>query len=239
MIIYPAMDLIGGRAVRLQQGRFDEVTAYPTEPLEALRSFATVGAEWAHVVDLDGAKAGQPVQHALIADLARSAPLKLQVAGGYRERDQLARMFDAGVSRIVIGSLAVKRPDTVRAWLDEFGADRIALSLDVRVLEGTPLVAVAGWTEDTGRSLWDVATLYPDARHLLVTDIGRDGMLQGSNVELYEEIGRRLPRLAVQASGGVSSLSDLGQLNTDGAIIGKALWEGLIALEEALGLARA
>jgi phosphoribosylformimino-5-aminoimidazole carboxamide ribotide isomerase len=239
MIIYPAMDLIGGRAVRLQQGRFDEVTAYPAEPLEALRSFAAAGAEWAHVVDLDGAKAGQPLQHALIADLARSAPLKLQVAGGYRERDQLARMFDAGVSRIVVGSLAVKRPDVVRAWLAEFGADRIALSLDVRLIHGTPVVAVAGWTENTGRSLWDVAALYPDVRHLLATDIGRDGMLQGPNVELYEEIGRRLPRLAVQASGGVSSLSDLERLNTDGAIIGKALWEGRISLEEALGLARA
>lgn len=239
MIIYPAMDLIGGRAVRLQQGRFDEVTAYPTEPLEALRSFAAAGAEWAHVVDLDGAKTGQPIQHDLIADLARSAPLKLQVAGGYRERDQLARMFDAGVSRIVIGSLAVKRPDVVRAWIDEFGADRIALSLDVRLVDGTPRVAVAGWTEDTGQSLWDVAALYPNARRLLATDIGRDGMLQGPNVELYEEIGRRLPRMAVQASGGVSSLSDLQRLNTDGAIIGKALWEGRISLEEALGLARA
>ncbi|MCH8616103.1 1-(5-phosphoribosyl)-5-[(5-phosphoribosylamino)methylideneamino] imidazole-4-carboxamide isomerase [Sphingomonas sp. SM33] len=239
MIIYPAMDLIGGRAVRLQQGRFDEVTAYPTEPLEALRSFAAAGAEWAHVVDLDGAKAGQPVQHDVIAELARSAPLRLQVAGGYRERDQLARMFDAGVSRIVVGSLAVKRPDVVRAWIDDFSANRIVLSLDVRLVKGTPLVAVAGWTEDTGQSLWDVAALYPDVRHLLVTDIGRDGMLQGPNVDLYEEIGRRLPQLAVQASGGVSSLSDLERLNTDGAIIGKALWEGRIALEEALGLARA
>jgi phosphoribosylformimino-5-aminoimidazole carboxamide ribotide isomerase len=103
----------------------------------------------------------------------------------------------------------------------------------------TPIVAVAGWTEDTGRSLWDVAGLYPKARHFLVTDIGRDGMLQGPNFELYEAIARRLPDVAVQASGGVSSPADLERLRTNGAIIGKALWEGLISLEEALGLARA
>lgn len=239
MIVYPAMDLIGGQAVRLQQGRFDDVTSYSAEPVEALRGFAIAGATWAHVVDLDGAKAGRPMQSDLIADLAWSVPLRLQVAGGYRARQQLARMFDAGVARIVIGSLAVKQPETVRTWIDEFGPERIALSLDVRLVDGTPMVAVAGWTEDTGQSLWDVAALYPKARHFLVTDIGRDGMLQGPNFELYEEITQRLPGIAVQASGGVSSLADLERLRTDGAIIGKALWEGRIALEEALGLARA
>lgn len=239
MIIYPAMDLIGGRAVRLQQGRFEDVTTYPTAPAEALGHFADAGAKWAHVVDLDGAKAGSPVQYGLIAELALKAPLRLQVAGGYRQREQLARMFEAGVSRIVIGSLAVKQPECVRAWMDDFGADRIALSLDVRMAAGTPMVAVGGWTEDTGRSLWDVAADFPPARHLLVTDIGRDGMLSGPNVELYEEIARRLPDVSVQASGGVSSLEDLERLPTDGAIIGKALWEGRISLEEACRLARA
>lgn len=239
MIVYPAMDLIGGQAVRLQQGRFDEVTSYSTDPAEALRNFAAAGATWAHVVDLDGAKAGRPMQSDLIAELAWSVPLRLQVAGGYRARQQLARMFDAGVERVVIGSLAVKQPETVRTWLDEFGPEQIALSLDVRVIDGTPMVAVAGWTEDTGRSLWDVAALYPEARHFLVTDIGRDGMLQGPNFDLYEEIAQRLPNFAVQASGGISSLADLERLRTDGAIIGKALWEGRIALEEALGLASA
>lgn len=239
MIIYPAMDLIGGLAVRLRQGRFDDVTSYSTEPAQALVSFAKAGAKWAHMVDLDGARAGEPVQHRLIGELARSTPLKLQVAGGYRERDHLARMFDCGVARIVLGSLAVRQPETVTRWLDEFGADRIALSLDVRVVDGTPVVAVAGWTEDTGLSLWDVAAQYPGARHLLVTDIGRDGMLQGPNVKLYEEIVQRLPGMAVQASGGVSSVADLQRLPTAGAIVGKALWEGRISLEEALGLARA
>lgn len=237
MIIYPAMDLVGGCAVRLQQGRFDEVTAYSTAPVEALRQFAAAGAEWTHVVDLDGAMAGRPAQHGFIADLARTAPLRLQVAGGFREREQLARMFGAGVSRIVIGSLAVKQPDAVHRWVDEFGGDRIALSLDIRVNAGVPLVAVAGWTEETGRTLWDVAAEFPQVVHMLVTDIGRDGMLQGPNVALYQEIAERLPDVEVQASGGVSSLADLERLPTAGAIIGKALWEGHLSLEEVLSRA--
>jgi phosphoribosylformimino-5-aminoimidazole carboxamide ribotide isomerase len=239
MIIYPAMDLIGGRVVRLKQGRFDDVTHYPAAPAEALREFAEAGAEWAHVVDLDGARTGRPAQHELLAELAGSAPLRLQVAGGFRKREHLARMFDAGVSRVVVGSLAVKAPATVRGWIGEFGPERIALSLDVRMVDGNPFVASGGWTEDSGQSLWDVASLYPEARHFLVTDIGRDGTLEGPNVGLYEETARRLPNAAVQASGGISSLADVERLPTAGAIIGTALWEGQISLEEAIGLARA
>ena len=239
MIIYPAMDLMGGKVVRLKQGRFDDSTTYSDDPAQALRVFADAGAEWAHIVDLDGARAGAPKQHQLIAELAERSPLQLQVAGGFREREQLQRMFDAGVARVVIGSLAVKQPEIVSGWLDEFGPERITLSLDVRLIDGTPMVAVSGWTEDSGRSLWDIASLYPNARHLLLTDIGQDGMLQGPNFALYDETERRLPQLRVQASGGVSSLDDLARLRTDGAIVGKALWEGRIALEEALGLARA
>ena len=234
MILYPALDLMGGRVVRLSQGRFEEATTYPADPAEALAAFAGAGAEWAHVVDLDGAKAGAPVQHELIAGLAATAPLKLQVAGGFRTADQIGRMFDAGVARVVIGSLAVKGPELVRSFLDRFGADRITLSLDVRLSDGTPFVATAGWTEDSGRSLWDVAALYPEARHLLLTDIGRDGMLAGPNFELLEDAGSRLPHLAVQASGGVSSLDELKRLRTAGAIVGKALWEGRIGLQEAI-----
>lgn len=238
MIIYPAMDLMDGAAVRLRQGRFDERTAYAADPLEALRGFADEGAEWAHVVDLDGARAGSPVQHDLVARLAEEAPLRLQVAGGFRTRDQVARMFDAGVARVVVGSLAVKQPGTVAQWLSEFGPDRITLSLDVRLADGTPMVAVSGWTEDTGLSLWSVAALYPDARHVLLTDIGLDGMLQGPNFALYEEVARRLPALQVQASGGVADLADLDRLQTAGAIVGKALWEGRITLSEAIAHAR-
>ena len=238
MIIYPAMDLMGGRVVRLQQGRFDDVTTYSDEPLEALRRFAEAGAEWAHIVDLDGARMREPVQHELIAGLARTSSLRLQVGGGFRTRDQVERMLDAGVARVVIGSLAVRDPDLVRRWIGEFGADRITLSMDVNVVDGVPNVAVAGWTEDTGTSLWDVAAEYPESRHLLLTDIGQDGMLAGPNFDLLEQAVEGLPHLHIQASGGVSSLADLERLTTHGAIVGKALWEGRIRLEEALRLAR-
>lgn len=236
MILYPAMDLMGGKVVRLRQGRFDDATSYTDDPAQALRTFAEAGAEWTHIVDLDGARAGEPMQHELVAKLAAATPLKLQVAGGFRNREQITRMFDAGVERVVIGSLAVKQPETVAGFLSEFGAERITLSLDVRVF-GTPMVAVSGWTEDSGRSLWDIAALYPQAVHLLLTDIGLDGMLEGPNFALYEEAGRRLPHLRIQASGGVSSLTDLDRLDTDGAIVGKALWEGRVRLEDALARA--
>ena len=239
MIVYPAMDLMDGAVVRLRQGQFDDVTVYSANPLDALRGFAEAGAEWAHIVDLDGTRAGKPVQHDLIARLARESNLSLQVAGGFRERKQLAHMFDAGVARVVIGSLAVRQPDRVRGWIAEFGPQQVALSLDVKVKENEPIVAIAGWAEDSGRSLWDVASEFLKARHMLVTDIGRDGMLQGPNVALYDEIALRLPDIEVQASGGVSSLVDLERLPTAGAIIGKALWEGRISLAEACRLAGA
>jgi len=237
MILYPAMDLMDGRCVRLAQGRFDDATVYSADPAEALARFAAAGAQWAHVVDLDGARAGAPRQHDLIAGLAGSAALELQVAGGFREADQIARMIDAGVGRVVIGSLAVKDPERVNGFLDRFGGDRITLALDVNIVDGTPMVATAGWTETSQQSLWDIAALYPGARHLLVTDISRDGMMTGPNVPLLRDCVERLPHLAVQASGGIASIDDLRGLPTAGAIVGKALWEGKIDLGEALACA--
>lgn len=237
MIIYPAMDLMGGRVVRLKQGRFDERTGYPVEPGKALRSFADAGAQWAHIVDLDGAKAKEPVQHDLIASLAREAALKVQVGGGFRTRDQVARMLDAGVARVVIGSLAVREPQLVSRWLEEFGAERLTLSVDVRMEGERPVAAVSGWAEASGATLWEVAGFYPAAKHLLLTDIGRDGMLAGPNFELLDEAVERLPNVRIQASGGVTSVADIARLCTAGAIIGRAMWEGLISLKEALSLA--
>ena len=237
MIVYPAMDLLGGRCVRLAQGRFEAVTRYLTDPADALASFAAAGATWAHVVDLDGARDRSPRQHELIAKLARDASLQLQVAGGFREREHLEMMFEAGVGRIVIGSLAVQQPQTVREFIADFGGERITLALDVNMVDGVPMVATAGWAETSGLTLWQVADLYTEARHLLVTDIGRDGMLSGPNLDLLTEAVERLPHLAVQASGGVSSLDDLRDLPTAGVIIGKALWEQRFELAEAIAIA--
>ena len=239
MIIYPALDLMGGRVVRLKQGRFDDSTTYPEQPREALRSFAAAGAQWAHIVDLDGARSGRPEQHELIAGLARETRLKLQIGGGFRTAEQVQAMLDTGVERVVIGSLAVKDAALVNRWIDDFGPDRLVLSLDVRMIEDEPIVAVSGWTENSALILWDVAAQFPAARHLLLTDIGRDGMLSGPNFDLLDEAVERLPSLCIQASGGVSSIEDLERLRTDGAIVGKALWEGRFTLEEALSLAGA
>lgn len=234
MIVYPAMDLMGGRVVRLAQGRFDDVTSYEAGPAEALAGFASAGARWAHVVDLDGAKAGAPVQHALIGELARAAPLNLQVGGGFRTHAQVAAMLDAGAARVVIGSLAVKAPDMVRGILTAFGSDRITLAFDVRIVGGEPLVVTHGWTESSVLTLWDAAALFPAARHILLTDVGRDGMLAGPNFGLLGEAVRRLPSLDIQASGGVAALADLSALRTAGVIVGKALWDGRFTLAEAL-----
>ncbi len=238
MIVYPAIDLLGGSCVRLRQGVFEDATVYSLRPDEAIDGFEAAGAEWVHIVDLDGARAGVASQHELFATLVRRSGLKLQVAGGIRSEDDLQRLFDAGVSRAVIGSLAVAAPERVQEMLDRFGPDRIALALDVRIEEGRPLVATSGWQEISSASLWDVGGQFPGARHMLITDIGRDGMLEGPNVDLIAEAVRRFPRVQVQASGGVSSARDLDSLRrrgAAGAIVGKALWEGILTLEEALG----
>ena len=234
MILYPAMDLMGGEVVRLRQGRFDQATTYPTDPAQALDKFAAAGASWAHVVDLDGAKAGAPVQHDKIGQLACGSRLKLQVGGGIRTGVQIEQLLESGVARVVIGSLAVIQPQMVTAFFDRFGSDRLTLSLDIRLGNGVPVVVTSGWTRKSDLSLWDVAAAFPQARHLLLTDVGRDGMLEGPNFGLLDEAARRLPAAEIQASGGVSSLQDLRRLTTSGAIVGKALWEGRFTLGEAL-----
>jgi phosphoribosylformimino-5-aminoimidazole carboxamide ribotide isomerase len=241
MLIYPAIDLMGGRCVRLSQGRFEDATIYPADPAEALAAFAEAGATWTHIVDLDGAREKSPRQHDLIARLARDSKQQLQVAGGFRTRDQLVRMFGAGVGRVVIGSLAVQEPETVAGFIAEFGGERITLAFDVRLVGATPEVATSGWLESSGKSLWDALALYPEARHALVTDIGRDGMMTGPNSDLVAEFVTRCPTLAVQASGGVSSLADLRTLKETGAagaIVGKALWEQEFGLAEAVDAGR-
>ncbi len=242
MIIYPAMDLMDGRVVRLEQGRFEDASLYEAEPAEAIQAFEEAGAEWAHIVDLDGARAGEPRQHGLLCDIALTVDCALQVAGGFREESHLNRVFDAGIDRVVIGSLAVKDPDRVRDFFGRFGGDRLCLALDIKLIDGEPMVVTNGWTETSSLSLWQVAERFPEARHILVTDVGRDGMMQGPNANLIADIVRRLPTLDVQASGGVSSMDDLCDLQAagaGGAIVGKALWEGKVDLRKAIDIALA
>jgi phosphoribosylformimino-5-aminoimidazole carboxamide ribotide isomerase len=239
MLIYPALDLMGSRVVRLRKGRFDDATVYDSDPAARLASYATAGATWAHIVDLDGARAGQPQQHELIGCLAGAHAIRIQAGGGVREREHIASLLTRGASRVVIGSVAVQQSANVRNWLAEFGMERICLALDVNARDGTRLVAVKGWTELSELSLRDALALYPPgtARHVLVTDVSRDGMMRGPDCELIRSIAAARPDLDIQASGGIASLADLARLKAAGAagaIVGRALFEGAFGLEEAL-----
>jgi len=240
MLILPAIDLREGKCVRLLQGRFDAVTDYG-DPFVQLRVFADAGASWVHIVDLDGAKDGRPSQRELITRLCMEPGLKVQSGGGVRTRDDVEALLGAGVSRVVVGSVAVRKPDEARAWLAEFGVERICIALDVRSDEGVWRVAADGWVADGGASLEDVLGAFPvgELRHALVTDIARDGALSGPNVDLMQTFLSLRPDVELQASGGVSALADLASLKAAGAsaaIVGRALHERRFTLEDALAL---
>jgi phosphoribosylformimino-5-aminoimidazole carboxamide ribotide isomerase len=238
MLLIPAIDLARGRCVRLYQGDFDAETRYTAEPLELLGKYRAFGAAWLHVVDLDGARDGGQGNSAIIQDLAAQESIRLQVGGGLRDRAAVARMLAAGAARCVVGSAAVTRIDAVRGWLQEFGAERIALAFDVRLDDtGAPHVATHGWREQSDLTLWEAVANYAgcDLRHVLCTDVARDGTLAGPNLPLYREATRRFPQIAWQASGGIRDAGDLTALAATGAaaaISGRALLEELIPIEE-------
>ncbi|MEZ5959020.1 MAG: 1-(5-phosphoribosyl)-5-[(5-phosphoribosylamino)methylideneamino]imidazole-4-carboxamide isomerase [Hyphomonadaceae bacterium] len=240
MLILPAMDLRQGKVVRLLRGDFDAVTQYG-DPADTLCAFADAGSAWTHIVDLDGAKAGAPVQHRLIAQLARQSELKLQVGGGVRDRVHIVALMSAGVSRVVVGSAAVREPDLVRRWIDEFGSEAICVALDVRQEALGWRVAIEGWAQSSGMSLEEALAAYPAGtlRHVLVTDISRDGALSGSNVDLIGSLARMRPEIGFQASGGVATLDDIRAQRAAGAaaiVIGRALYERCFTLEDALAV---
>jgi phosphoribosylformimino-5-aminoimidazole carboxamide ribotide isomerase len=240
MIIYPAIDLRGGRVVRLTEGKFDQEKTYGDDPLAVAKDFAASGATWLHVVDLDGAKDPAKRQTSLVEQIARGSGLRMQTGGGIREESQIAALLAAGAQRVIVGSLAAKQPELVRGWLKKFGAEKIILSPDVRLdADGTPRVAAAGWQESTGVALDDFLNGFLAAGlvHILCTDISRDGKLTGPNSALYRQLSQKFPTLQIQASGGVSSLDDLRVLKTTGsagAIVGRALYEKKFTLKEAL-----
>jgi len=244
MIVYPAIDLRDGRCVRLMHGRFDQVTEYDPDPVARLTAFADEGAEWVHVVDLDGAEAGRAVQHDLIGRLAATRLAHVQSGGGVRSVEDVERLLTAGVSRVVVGSLAVTKPDAVAEWLARFGPERLTLAFDVRLGDdGLPTPALKGWTEAAGFDLWTAIDRYPAGTlsHVLVTDVGRDGALTGPNLDLLAEVVRRRPDLKVQASGGVATLDDLeacADIGCDGAITGRAIYEGRFTVSEAIEATR-
>lgn len=237
MLIYPAIDIMDGRCVRLSQGDFALGTRYG-DPVEQARAFADAGATWIHVVDLDGARAGEGRQRLLVAAIAATAGVNIQCGGGVRSAEDVAALLDLGVARVVVGSAAVKRPEEVCGWIERVGPDRICAAFDIRPAAAGYVVAAEGWTQASGVTLHSAIARFGSVlRHALVTDVSRDGMLAGPNVALYADLAARFPALAVQASGGVAALDDLDALcgaGAAGAIVGRALYEKRFTLEDAL-----
>ena len=235
--IIPALDLRGGRVVRLRQGDYAQETAYPLDALVQAQGYRDAGARHLHVVDLDGAREGRFGNLAVIEALAR-LDLAVQAGGGVRSEDDLKRLFDAGVARVVLGSVAVRQWPQVIDWLERFGAARLVIALDTRQRDGVWTLVSAGWTEAAATTLDELAPRYAQAgaRHLLCTDIGRDGKLSGPNLELYAHLARIAPGLAVQASGGVRDAADVKALQGKAAavILGRSLLEGRLDLGAAL-----
>lgn len=242
MILYPAIDLLDGRVVRLHKGAFDAVTDYGDDPVRVAEQFGEAGAVWVHIVDLSGAREGARRQGAMIRSLCQTG-LRVQTGGGVRSPEDIEDLLAAGVERVIIGSLAVTDTDRVAGWLQNYGGDRITLALDVRQIGGQYRPALKGWTDTADTTLDDVIAAYEGSglAHALVTDIGRDGDLSGPNIALYKRLATDYPNIDWQASGGVSSLDDLRAARAAGAagaITGKALYEGRFTVGEAIACLR-
>jgi len=239
MLLIPAIDLRGGQCVRLLQGRFDAETVYAQDPLTVLGQYLALGVRRIHVVDLDGARDGSQGNRGAIRKIAdRAGRDAIQAGGGVRTRQVAEELFALGVARVVVGSVAVTQPDEVASWIHEFGPERVVLAFDVRLDEGgTPRLATHGWERQTQTSLWDAVERYLPAglRHVLCTDVAKDGALSGPNLDLYQQCVHRFPSIAWQASGGVSAAADLHSLAATGAaavISGRALLEGRLTAQE-------
>jgi phosphoribosylformimino-5-aminoimidazole carboxamide ribotide isomerase len=240
MELIPAIDLLGGRVVRLSKGAYDAVTEYDDDPVAVARGFATQGAERIHIVDLEAAREGRGVQAAVIARVVAAVEVPCQVAGGIRDADDVSVALGAGASRVVLGSALISHPLLAKTLSERHGPDRIVAAIDVR--DGRALGD--GWVEGArGTEVLDHVRTLADAgiRWFAVTAIARDGQMSGPDYDLLEAVRAAVPGAAIIASGGVSSLTDIRELAArrfDAAITGKALYEGAFTLAEALSAAR-
>jgi phosphoribosylformimino-5-aminoimidazole carboxamide ribotide isomerase len=238
--IIPAIDLLDGRCVRLLHGDFKQCKVYPLDAAELAAAYAQEGAEWLHVVDLAASRDGESADIGPLLSLLGSSGQAVQTGGGVRGASDISTRLEHGARRVVVGSLCVTQPERFADWLGEFGTERLVAALDVKIdPDGTPWPRTHGWTRGCGQTLWELLDFHSarGLKHVLCTDIGRDGAMTGPNLDLYREITRRYPGLRVQASGGVSALSDLQQLSGCGvhsAITGKALLEGRFTVAEAI-----
>jgi phosphoribosylformimino-5-aminoimidazole carboxamide ribotide isomerase len=244
MKLIPAIDLLDGRCVRLLHGDFGQVTHYPDAPGQLACHYAEAGAGWLHVVDLAASRDGADADTSALFQLLQQAPQKVQTGGGVRNSQDITRRLDAGAARVVIGSLSVTDSRSFIAWLEQYGAGKLVAALDIRMDDkGIPWPRIHGWTGQGDRNMWQLLDelVAGGLKHLLCTDISRDGALSGPNLALYSEITERYPDLQLQASGGVSSLDDLQQLKATraaGVITGKALLEKRFSITQALEVLR-
>jgi len=241
--VYPALDIRAGRVVRLRQGDYAQETRYTDAALAIARRYAAAGAGWLHLVDLDAARDGGYTLAPLLTELQTIAGLRVQTGGGIRSQADVEALLRAGAERVVVGSLAVADPPLISAWLQRFGGERIVVALDARRdAAGAWRLPVRGWTQDSGRELAGVLEAYRGSglRHVLCTDIARDGMLNGTNDALYRELLAMAPELQVQASGGAAAIADVLAARAAGCagiVVGKALLDGSLPLEDALAVA--
>lgn len=241
--IVPAIDLIGGRCVRLTRGDYSTKKVYDASPVETARRYADCGVQRIHLVDLDGAKASRPCNLSVLEQIAAAVPCELEWGGGIASSEDLARVFDAGASHAIVGSVAALQPERFEEWLSRWGS-RMILGADVRQTEGRWRVAVKGWQEEAPLSLAAILARFAGQpaknaagalREAIVTDIGRDGMLQGPTTGLYVQLQAAFPQVTFTVSGGVSSMDDIRALDAAGlqkAIVGKALYENRITLKD-------
>lgn len=238
MILYPAIDLKDGQCVRLLRGDMDKATVFNADPAAQARAFAGAGAQWLHIVDLDGAVAGKAVNAAAVRSILGAVDVPVQLGGGIRDHDAIARWLDAGMARVILGTVALTNPDLVTAACREFSG-RVAVGIDAR----NGKVAVRGWVETSEMTTLDLARRFEDAgvAAIIFTDIGRDGAMEGVNVEATAKLAAEI-KIPIIASGGVSSLDDIRALKArgiPGAILGRALYEARIDLRAALAAAGA
>lgn len=231
--IIPAIDLIDGQCVRLSQGNFSSSKVYSSDPVEMALLFKNTGIKRLHIVDLNGAKNGQPTQLSVLQKIAASTDLIIDYSGGIRSEKDIEDVFSAGAAIAGIGSLAVQQPALFREWLNRFGTGKILLGTDVR----NEQLALKGWTEQTSISIFDFLEPFylQGLRHVFCTSIDCDGMLGGTDISLYKKLLKQFPGLKLIASGGAAAMEDIDELDRtgcSGVIIGKAIYEGLLPLTD-------
>jgi len=233
MIIIPAIDIIGGKAVRLTKGDYNQKKVYNEDPLEVAKMFESSGIRRLHLVDLDGAKQKKIVNLNVLESIAKNTNLQIDFGGGVQSNEDIQSAFGAGAHQVTGGSIAVKNPELFEAWLTKYGPEKIILGADV--LNGK--IAVSGWQEDSSWELDEFLAKYVEksVRYVISTDVSKDGVLAGPAIDLYAGMVKRFPSLEVIASGGVSKMDDILELNKlplHGVIVGKAIYENRISLKE-------